>query len=97
LVLQDSIVLVDKHRRHKSPSELSSSLLIVSTDDFCPVVFAVLVLLIWGCRDGKLTFAGGFLVNAWWCLVRLTRKNANKSGGNSASLFTRLTLMFSAV
>jgi len=61
-------------------------------DDFCPVVFAALVLLPWGCWCTKLAFDGGFLANAWWCLVRLTRENANKSGVNGASLFARLTL-----
>jgi len=81
----------------KLTAESSSSLLIVSKDNFSPVIFVVLVLLIWGCQDGKLTFAGGFLANVWWCLVRSTCKNANKSGGNGASLFTRLTLIFSAL
>jgi len=61
-------------------------------DDFCPVVFAALVLLPRGCWCAKFAFDGRFLANAWWCLVRLTRENANKSGVNGASLFARLTL-----
>jgi len=61
------------------------------------VVFAALALLLGGCCRAKLAFAGGFLANAWWCLVRLTCENANKSGGNGSLLLTRLTLIDSAV